>query len=70
MYNMNSLWEIVNKVLPTVYDNTLSYYELLCKVVDALQKISKATTDNFTAVDDELKAANEKITALQISDLE
>ena len=25
MYNINSLWEIVNKVLPTVYDDTLSY---------------------------------------------
>ena len=26
------------KVLPLVYDNSLSYYELLCKVVDYLNK--------------------------------
>ena len=27
------------KVLPLVYDNSLSYYELLCKVVDYLNKV-------------------------------
>lgn len=27
------------KVLPVVYDDSLSYYELLCKVVDALNKV-------------------------------
>lgn len=27
------------KVLPLVYDNSLSYYEILCKVVDYLNKV-------------------------------
>lgn len=28
-----------NKVLPLVYDNSLSFYELLCKVVSKLNEI-------------------------------
>ena len=61
MYNMNSLWEIVNKVLPTVYDDTLSYYELLCKVVDALQKISNATTEALGELNTDVTAAQHEI---------
>lgn len=34
----------VQKVLPLVYDDSLSYYELLCKVVDKLNEI--VDTDN------------------------
>ena len=37
------------KVLPLVYDNSLSYYELLCKVVDYLNKTME---DVNTAVED------------------
>lgn len=33
------------KVLPLVYDDSLSYYELLCKVVDYLNKTMKAVDD-------------------------
>lgn len=38
------------KVLPVVYDDSLSYYELLCKVVDYLNKVIEncnALIDNF-----------------------
>lgn len=33
------------KVLPLVYDNSLSYYELLCKVVDYLNTLIKDTSE-------------------------
>ena len=70
MYNINSLWEIVNKVLPTVYDDTLSYYELLCKVVDALQKISKATTEALGDLNTDLTDAQHEIDMLKVTDLD
>ena len=34
------------KVLPLVYDDSLSYYELLCKVVAYLNEVVKTTNDN------------------------
>ena len=43
------------KVLPLVYDNSLSYYELLCKVVDYLNKVIedlKTTEDNIETITD------------------
>lgn len=33
-----------HKVLPLVYDDSLSYYEVLCKVVDYLNKVIAGTT--------------------------
>lgn len=33
------------KVLPLVYDDSLSYYELLCKVVDYLNKVIEKSND-------------------------
>ena len=44
------------KVLPLVYDDSLSYYELLCKVVDYLNKTMEnvnSLSENF----DELQSA-------------
>ena len=56
MYNMYRLWEIVNKVLPTVYDDTLSYYEVLTKVCNAIrelaQQIDDIDTDIKSQIDD------------------
>lgn len=37
--NVNSFKFWCQKVLPLVYDDSLSYYEVLCKVVDYLNKI-------------------------------
>ena len=37
------------KILPLVYDDSLSYYELLCKVVDYLNK----TMEDVTYLHDE-----------------
>lgn len=44
------------KVLPLVYDNSLSYYEVLCKVVDYLNKVIE-DDNNFIKELDELEAA-------------
>lgn len=38
------------KVLPLVYDDSLSYYELLCKVVDTLNRYMKNTDESFNAL--------------------
>lgn len=35
-----------NKILPLVYDDSLSYYELLCKVVDYLNKVIAQTNES------------------------
>lgn len=40
------------KVLPLVYDNSLSYYELLCKVVEYLNE----TMDNVNTIGDNTNA--------------
>lgn len=44
------------KVLPAVYDDSLSYYELLCKVVDYLNKVIDELNVHADAID-ELQAA-------------
>lgn len=33
------------QVIPLVYDNSLSYYELLCKVIDYLNKVIDGQND-------------------------
>lgn len=43
-----------HKVLPLVYDDSLSYYELLCKVVEKLNEVIELT-DETKAIVDELK---------------
>ena len=40
---LNSFKHWCHKVLPLVYDDSLSYYELLCKVVDYLNKVIDGT---------------------------
>lgn len=38
------------KILPAVYDDSLSYYELLCKVVDKLNEVVEQTNSNSDAI--------------------
>lgn len=45
------------KVLPLVYDDSLSYYEILCKVVDYINKLiadDKTIIDNVNGLKNEL----------------
>lgn len=43
------------KILPLVYDESLSYYEVLCKVVDYLNRVIEAENDVIADVE-ELKS--------------
>ena len=46
------------KVLPLVYDDSLSYYELLCKVVDYLNKTMEDVSNMLTDMDNIYTAYN------------
>lgn len=48
------------KVLPAVYDDSLSYYELLCKSLDYLNK----TMDGVNQINDDTKAIYEYVVEL------
>ena len=52
------------KVLPLVYENSLSYYEVLCKVVDYINKLidsDKEIIENVEALQREMKTVLEWI---------
>ena len=52
------------KVLPLVYDDSLSYYELLCKVVDYINELidtDKIIKENLEELEAELKVVQEFI---------
>lgn len=53
-----SFW--CQKVLPLVYDDSLSYYEILCKVVDYINSIIGDSNSIVTDID-ELKADMEVV---------
>ena len=53
-----------NKVLPLVYDDSLSYYEVLCKVVDYLNKVIESTDgviDDWNDLKNELETVQKWI---------
>lgn len=63
------------KVLPLVYDDTLSYYELLCKVVDYLNKtmedvetLNGDVTNLHTAYDELQSYVNNYFTTLDVQE--
>ena len=61
------------KVLPLVYDDSLSYYELLCKVVDYLNKLiedNKEITNELTELKGELNIIQEWINSFDYYHLE
>lgn len=49
------------KVLPLVYDDSLSYYEVLCKVRDKLNEMLKSMSE----LDDTIKSLQEAIAQIQ-----
>lgn len=55
MYALNNFRFWCQKVLPLVYDDSLSYYEVLCKVIDYINHIIDNQRDIVSDVDD-LKA--------------
>lgn len=51
MYNLRYLRYWCYKVLPLVYDDSLSYYEVLCKITDYINKI----IENQREIGDDIK---------------
>jgi hypothetical protein len=57
-----------NKVLPLVYDDSLSYYEVLCKVVDYINNIitnQQAMNDAIDTNTGDIKTLQENVAELQ-----
>lgn len=52
MNKFNNLF--CHKVIPLTYDNSLSYYEVLCKVVNRLNELYSNTEDMITEILDEM----------------
>lgn len=52
MYALNNFRFWCQKVLPLVYDDSLSYYEVLCKVIDYINHIIDNQRDIVSDVDD------------------
>ena len=67
MYDYNNLTHFkfwCQKVLPLVYDDSLSYYEILCKVVDYVNKLiddDKAIIENVNKLKSELSVVQKWI---------
>ena len=50
LQNIERFRFFANKVLPLVYDDSLSYYEVLCKVVTKLNEVIDLSTDQNEAI--------------------
>ena len=53
------------KVLPLVYDESLSYYEVLCKLTKLLQEMAKNVDGNFNSIQNEIEKIYSQITDLK-----
>lgn len=63
-------WGMINKVLPTVYDDSLSYYEVLNKLTKAMAEYGKALDDaleELTTATEEAEASAESAEASALS---
>ncbi len=61
-YNKFRFW--CQKVLPLVYDNSLSYYEVLCKCVDYINHILEHLKTYNDEFEEELNNLNEELNNL------
>lgn len=53
------------KILPLVYDDSLSYYELLCKVVDYINKIIENDEELLKHINELNVKTNEELSAIK-----
>ena len=53
------------KILPLVYDESLSYYEVLCNLSQMLQEMSKNVDGNFDTIQKEIEKIYKEITDLK-----
>jgi hypothetical protein len=61
MFGIQRLHFYCQKVLPLVYDESLSYYEILCKVKHKLNEL----IDSQNLQDEEIKAIENELTEVQ-----
>lgn len=61
MYDITKMKMWCYKVLPLVYDDSLSYYEVLCKVVKKLNEL----IDNYSVSGETIKEMQNEIAQLQ-----
>lgn len=53
------------KVLPLVYDESLSYYEVLCKLTNLIKEMAKNVDGNFNSIQNEIEKIYNQITDLK-----
>lgn len=53
------------KVLPLVYDESLSYYEVLCKLTKLIKEMAKNVDGNFNSIQNEIEKIYSQITDLK-----
>lgn len=53
------------KVLPLVYDESLSYYEVLCKLTNLIKEMAENVDGNFTSIQNEIEKIYNQITDLK-----
>ena len=59
--NIKPLWVMCQKVLPAVYDDSLSYYEAVCKLVSKVNEIIAASDSE----DEAIKQLQDEVEKLQ-----
>lgn len=55
------------KVLPLVYDDSLSYYEMVCKLIDYMNKINNKTEELESAIEEIKKYLENELTYEEVS---
>lgn len=60
MYDSTQFGFWCQKILPLVYDESISYYEVLCKLIDYVLKLS-SSVDNFKAELDRLHLRQDRL---------
>ena len=65
MLAVNHLWFWCHKVIPLVYDDSLSYYELLCKVVQKVNEIISNMSELDEYIKEEISHAFEDTDAVR-----
>ena len=76
MYNVRTIRALhmfANKVIPLVYDDSLSYYEILCKVKDKLNEVitnNNAIVEGLEGLDDAVSILRQDVDKLMSGDFD
>ena len=53
---INDFWKWCNTTIPTIFDNSMSYYEFLCKMAGALKSLADEVKSDEKDIDANKKA--------------